>query len=230
MPRGAMLDRHTPEVAPERLELSRPLRARVSETRAYTTSATVLLLRWGSHGRDPRADPAGLKPATPRFVAGCSVRLSYRSWIKGRGSNPRPRETNRTRTGTHPGHNRALYPVKLQSPCFAHGLVDDPQQDHTCVPRQPQRRGNVEPTAAPAGFEPATSGFSNRRSYHLSYRAMSGEGGDRTRDLLLATQALSQHELHPQSTAKTRGGRPVFCHAPPLASEPGRDRTFDRKD
>ena len=43
---------------------------------------------------------------------------------------------------------------------------------------------------------------------------MSGEGGDRTRDLLLATQALSQRELHPHL----------------LTSEPGRDRTFDHKD
>jgi hypothetical protein len=30
----------------------------------------------------------------------------------------RPRETDRARTGTHPGHNRALCPVKLQPPCL----------------------------------------------------------------------------------------------------------------
>jgi hypothetical protein len=89
----------------------------------------------GDLARDPRADPAGLKPATSRFVARCSVRLSYRSWGVGRRSNPRPRETNRTRTGTHPGHNRALYPVKLQSPCSACGLAEDLRQDRALSQR-----------------------------------------------------------------------------------------------
>jgi hypothetical protein len=60
---------------------------------------------------------------------------------------PYPRETGRARTGTYPGHIRALCPVKLRPPRLTVKV-------HT-----------VYSTAAPAGFEPATSGVSDRRSY-----------------------------------------------------------------
>jgi hypothetical protein len=54
---------------------------------------------------------------------------------------PDPRETGRARTGTYLGHNRALCPVELRPP------------------RLPVKGS----TAAPAGFEPAAPGVSERR-------------------------------------------------------------------
>src|ERR671916_176732 len=83
--------------------------------------------------------------SSSRFVARCSVRLSYRSWGKGGGPNPRPRETDRARTGTDPGHDRALYPVKLQPPCSTCGLVEDLQQAHAGVLREPRREVTSSP-------------------------------------------------------------------------------------
>lgn len=183
-----------PEVAPERLELSCSLRTLRSERSASTTSATVLLLRWGSRSRVPRADPAGLKPAASRFVARCSVRLSYRSWGVGREPNPRPRETDRARTGIHPGHNRALCPVKLRSPCNAW-----------------VRRGagalnawGTKPSG-PMRSRTSISGSSGRRLYRISYRtrsrATSGDGGDRTRIPAVQTPC-SPVELHPHKESR----------------------------
>ena len=117
----------------------------------------------GDLARDPRADPAGLKPATSRFVARCSVRLSYRSWGVGRGSNSRPRETNRTRTGTHPGHGRALsQEISSGGSCRARG---GPGEDRTPACRispgrsthtelQVQTRGHEDPGWRRRGSNP----------------------------------------------------------------------------
>ena len=56
------------------------------------------------------------------------------------------------------------------------------------------------PLVGPNGLEPSTSRLSGVRSNHLSYEPVyavianrfGGDGGDRTHDLLLARQALSQ--------------------------------------
>ena len=68
----------------------------------------------------------------------------------------------------------------------------------TCV------RG-IMPLVGPSGLEPPTSRLSGVRSNHLSYEPVyavianrfGGDGGDRTHDLLLARQALSQLSYTP---------------------------------
>ena len=61
------------------------------------------------------------------------------------------------------------------------------------------------PLVGPNGLEPSTSRLSGVRSNHLSYEPLcavisnrfGGDGGDRTHDLLLARQALSQLSYTP---------------------------------
>ena len=61
------------------------------------------------------------------------------------------------------------------------------------------------PLVGPSGLEPPTSRLSGVRSNHLSYEPVyavianrfGGDGGDRTHDLLLARQALSQLSYTP---------------------------------
>ena len=111
-----------------------------------------------------------------------------------------------------------------------------------------RREVHFEPAVDPerielphAGFHPAALPILSYRSKQEATRTPGGEGGDRTRELLLATQALSQRELHPQSSAtmRIRGSR-MLRHVEKVAApssdlrllfgEPGRDRTFDRED
>jgi hypothetical protein len=66
----------------------------------------------------PARSPSGSgwnRTTAHAFVGRRSVPLSCGPWGVRRESFP-PRETGRARTGTYPGHNRALYPVKLRPP------------------------------------------------------------------------------------------------------------------
>src|SRR5215212_4463798 len=96
------------------------------------------------------------------------------------GSRTRLGEIGRNRTGTHPGHNRALCPVKLQPPCSSRGGLARSRTSISGIsPRRSYRisyqtrlveegrpRG---PLVETAGIEPATSCMRRRRSPNVSY-------------------------------------------------------------
>ena len=73
------------------------------------------------------------------------------------------------------------------------------------VSRSIETRSWLMPLVGPNGLEPSTSRLSGVRSNHLSYEPIyavianrfGGDGGDRTHDLLLARQALSQLSYTP---------------------------------
>ncbi len=103
------------------------------------------------------------------------------------GVEPGPGETGRARTGTYPGHNRALCPVKLRPPrlpvsdthrrphsgssrfraCdlrrFRPALLPPELQAQSSIPRMP---------VGPPGFEPGTVTASECCSARLSYGPM----------------------------------------------------------
>jgi hypothetical protein len=64
--------------------------------------------------------PGRIRTTATRFRRPLLCPLSYGFGLLD-GSRTRLRETGRNRTGTHPGHSRALCPVKLQPPCLSHG-------------------------------------------------------------------------------------------------------------
>src|SRR5215210_708873 len=105
-----------PQVAPERLELSCPFQAPQSECGASTSfrHGAVRCSEGTSRELPERVRVESNHRARLRRASLYSPEL--RTLRCRTGVEPDPGETGRARTGTYPGHNRALCPVKLRPP------------------------------------------------------------------------------------------------------------------
>src|SRR5687768_27751 len=79
----------------------------------------------------------------------------------------------------------------------------------------------------PIGIEPMTSWMQTRRSSNMSYSPAMDRDGNRTRNLWLATPALSQIELRAQMHALPTELRVQAAGSPNPAGEGFQDRRLD---